>query len=695
MKKLSTGLISVPMSSVPGDENVEIKTFKDEDAEASNSSGFNRLYVDNVLPIINLNTKNKKEFAKMKKSNLSFFNKKIITAGAAGVDTDTDLSDNGQNTDADMNNASYTGSQFYNTSGGNTSTQNNNVSKDYLPKMEALFSVLKNQIIDVDDLFLENRNNSTSILNLKFIFLNPRVMLNDLKLHLYSFVSPSKRALFSDVEEFYSHLADKYKDKFSSIFRRRDDIRLSYLQPRSGNSNSKISYSKDWDHYIRMDKSGKGYHRTIADIWYNLQKRPNNAPPTFEGYKQWWKEQYANNQQSGHATEVIEFLSKFNPNINTASYKMKLELIKLNNSLSAMGYKNLIKLANHQGNTEIVKELNKLYYNQKVYQIIRDDKNFNKVTQYNIDNINKKFIDPSVTNEAFIDFVNDELSSPTIFDSTIKSVLEDKLKDVLVLRDSIIRSSYSDLSEDSSIAAGASGVSSNQTTKRKSYATDWDSYVKMDKTKKGLHLMIKELWNKYSPNANDFNSYKQWWKRNYSAKPGQGTPDQVVADLQSATSTAQTVISQPAPVSAPSGEAPATTPSQTQQTGSSGPLRMTINGKPSVSIGTFGKDIIYLVLESLDTGNPELYRYDARNPRSGLTPMNSDAKVQFRNSLGPREIAAMERAISNVPGYESKSRYFAEYMKLQRRENRFGPLFRNRRKTRMEEAQQGMRQPKR
>ncbi len=214
MKKLSTGLTSVPMSSVPGDENVEIKTFKDEDAEASNSSGFNRLYVDNVLPIINLNTKNKKEFAKMKKSNLSFFNKKIITAG---IDTDTDASDNGQHTDADMNNTSYTGSQFYNTSGGNTSAQNNNVSKDYLPKMEALFSVLKNQIIDVDNLFLENRNNSTSILNLKFIFLNPRVMLNDLKLHLYSFVSPSKRALFSDVEEFYSHLADKYKDKFSSI----------------------------------------------------------------------------------------------------------------------------------------------------------------------------------------------------------------------------------------------------------------------------------------------------------------------------------------------------------------------------------------------------------------------------------------------------------------------------------------------
>ena len=569
--------------------------------------------------------------------------------------------------------------------------------------MEALFSVLKNQIIDVDDLFLENRNNSSLILNLKFIFLNPRVMLDDLKLHLYSLVSPSKRAWLSDVEKFYSYLVDRYKDKFSSIFKKRDDIRLSYLQPRSGNSNSKISYSKDWDHYIRMDRSGKGYHRTIADIWYNLQKRPNNAPPTFEGYKEWWKEQYAHNHQSGHATEVIDFLSKFNPNINTASYKMKLELIKLNKSLSAMGYKNLIKLGAGMGagfslpsilptifsyygcnHNDIQDCLSKIF--TKFEEKLKISKYLSDfVSDESLSKIKKVFMDVNKNSDDIFYVVNEEVSTPYYSDYSIKKFFLKELGVELEHRRTI-------LEKESGSAAGATG---SQATKSKSYATDWDSYVNMDKTGKGLHLMIKELWNKYSPNANDFNSYKQWWKGKYSASPGQGTPNQVIADLQSATSTPQPVISQPAPVSAPSGEAPATTPSQTQQTGSSGPLRMTINGKPSVSIGTFGKDIIYLVLESLDTGNPELYRYDARNPRSGLTPMNSDAKVQFRNSLGPREIAAMERAISNVPGYESKSRYFAEYMKLQRRENRFGPLFRNRRKTRMEEAQQGMRQPKR
>lgn len=45
MKKKATGLISVPMSNVPGAEDVEINTMRDEDIEAANHGGFNQMEV--------------------------------------------------------------------------------------------------------------------------------------------------------------------------------------------------------------------------------------------------------------------------------------------------------------------------------------------------------------------------------------------------------------------------------------------------------------------------------------------------------------------------------------------------------------------------------------------------------------------------------------------------------------------------
>jgi len=43
MKKKATGLTSLPMSDVPGSENVEIKNIKPEDAETANHGGFNQI----------------------------------------------------------------------------------------------------------------------------------------------------------------------------------------------------------------------------------------------------------------------------------------------------------------------------------------------------------------------------------------------------------------------------------------------------------------------------------------------------------------------------------------------------------------------------------------------------------------------------------------------------------------------------
>ena len=43
MRKIATGLTSIPMSSVPGSEDVEINYMSEEDAEAANHGGFNQM----------------------------------------------------------------------------------------------------------------------------------------------------------------------------------------------------------------------------------------------------------------------------------------------------------------------------------------------------------------------------------------------------------------------------------------------------------------------------------------------------------------------------------------------------------------------------------------------------------------------------------------------------------------------------
>lgn len=66
MKKKATGLISVPMSNVPGAEDVEVNSMRDEDIEAANHGGFNQMEVGDFAKDL--------EFVKKKmKKKASFF----------------------------------------------------------------------------------------------------------------------------------------------------------------------------------------------------------------------------------------------------------------------------------------------------------------------------------------------------------------------------------------------------------------------------------------------------------------------------------------------------------------------------------------------------------------------------------------------------------------------------------------------
>ena len=193
-------------------------------------------------------------------------------------------------------------------------------------------------------------------------------------------------------------------------------------------------------------------------------------------------------------------------------------------------------------------------------------------------------------------------------------------------------------------------------------------------------------------NANpSFDAYKQWWIEKYRHNSSYGHADQVIKDLKEL-KTGENANTAGATGATTLPQAPSQAPTQTQTQTSTGPMisSVTVNGKPAVAIGTAGKDLIVLTIESLNTDTPELYRKD--NKTGNVRQMTPGENMQFRNSLSNRELNAIARELERARVSPGKISGFLEYMKLQRRENRFGPLFRGRREEKMDKAKQRMRQ---
>jgi hypothetical protein len=141
----------------------------------------------------------------------------------------------------------------------------------------------------------------------------------------------------------------------------------------------------------------------------------------------------------------------------------------------------------------------------------------------------------------------------------------------------------------------------------------------------------------------------------------------------------------PADTSTPPAVAP-TTP-EAAQSSTGGPVTETVNGKLAVSIGTFGKDQIFLIVESVKKGKPEFYIKDGKTGEASLLGAN-DGRV--RSSLGPLEINRLSKRLADANLTPVQIEGFKRYMNLQRRENRFGFIGRKKREENTNDAQKQM-----
>jgi hypothetical protein len=178
-------------------------------------------------------------------------------------------------------------------------------------------------------------------------------------------------------------------------------------------------------------------------------------------------------------------------------------------------------------------------------------------------------------------------------------------------------------------------------------------------------------------------SYKNWnnFKKNLEDGIRKGT---ITSDDNVSVKTKEPVT--PAATSTPPAVAPTATGAAQPSTG--GLVTETVDERPAVSIGTFFKDQIFLIIDSVKNGKPEFYIKDVDTGRASLLGKD-DGRV--RRSLGRWEISSLSKRLADAGLTPGQIEGFKRYMNLQRRGNIFGPLGRNKRDEKMKQDVNKMR----
>jgi len=135
----------------------------------------------------------------------------------------------------------------------------------------------------------------------------------------------------------------------------------------------------------------------------------------------------------------------------------------------------------------------------------------------------------------------------------------------------------------------------------------------------------------------------------------------------------------PAPTPTPT---PTPTPAATPTPTTRGAVSETVNGEPAVSIGTFGKDQIFLTIDSVRKGEPQFYVKDGK---SGKAAPIGEGDGRVRSALGPLEVARLADRLNGAGISQEKVEAFKTFMNKSRRQNRL-PFGRKRRQEKIEEA---------
>lgn len=358
MKKKATGLISVPMSNVPGAEDVEVNTMRDEDIEAANHGGFNQMEVGDFAKDLEFV---KKKIKKKASEIFTDFDAVKDAASRFGAELSTDDPEavfKSFLTDIVLKTDVYWGPGDFPAEA--PSSVKKKIVKFWEDKWTSNSSVSQNAYKDflynnIDRGFLETLGKSVgggaaagaltgaAITGLPTATIGAPVgagigaLVGGAAGLIGGLASQWNDEVIGQVEDFYNVLMDYKKSR--SV---KDGGATASASQTAGASGT-TSFAPGTE----LEDVGGGYsYKIISDSEVEVTKldgttinvTPNNAAQ----YNINWDLMMSN---LADTSKVVKKSANFNFNITKVSNNMKKELIKLNAALNGLGYKDLVKTA--------------------------------------------------------------------------------------------------------------------------------------------------------------------------------------------------------------------------------------------------------------------------------------------------------------------------------------------------------------
>jgi len=388
-------------------------------------------------------------------------------------------------------------------------------------------------------------------------------------------------------------------------------------------------------------------------------------------------EQSGFDKEEGLDKAVIAYNKVFNYRLGN---KMRNELIKLNKALNGIGYKNLIKIANTN--------------DYDLYQVIKSilmpifSKDYETGPGGDLSDIRTLHRDSLI--QSAVNLVKAGKFNSVSFAEKIRNTVSEYIGGLSRNIDKIIKdlepilliqSNYLEASAGQTSAAQTSPVVNKSSVSSAGVTAipieppgedKIDNYIgKTYKSKDSSDKWFYKINERFEVEVSKDNSnFKKLTPRTMGV-PKWNTFAKAIINymsnnqLEDITTTVSTKApAEPvAPAATPTPPAVAPTAPEAAKSSTGGSVTETVNGKPAVSIGTFGKDQIFLIVESVKSGKPEFYIKDGKTGEASLLGAN-DGRV--RSSLGPVEIDRLSRRLLSA-GIDSKNvEGFKDFMNLQR-----------------------------
>ena len=368
-------------------------------------------------------------------------------------------------------------------------------------------------------------------------------------------------------------------------------------------------------------------------------------------------------------------------NIEKESFKMRKELIKLNNQLNRLGYKNLIKISNDNYD-ELKKNLEKLYDGFRIsFENSFASDAWANIKEYflNVNKTNDELTKFITSNEMYREKINTSIFILRRGELISKYFDEDRFGESYTsLDEDRFGESYTSLDESSS-SKGSTGVSNTGAA----MSPGGTSITEPRKITHRTGTQLRDLT--YTYEINDPLSVTITIISD--GRVFNWTPQSVGISKWNIFANTLNKMSTDAPSPAPppvAADATSATPT------TSGIARETINGKPAVSVGTFRGNVLYVTMESIKAGKPIIY---VKSPEGRVQVLGGADDNRARDYLGNREIKRILRALEgyglNPQGRDS----FKDYMRSDRR-NRWnrvrGKKYEDETDKRMDKASQRM-----